>query len=98
MTEFVKREYEELAKFQQRVSQYGLEVNRQHLSGCYEGQGTDVYILHMVTKPHPVKGNKKLIEQLVRDGFQPEVFRDQHNKMAFYVYAPARINIKEVRA
>lgn len=93
MTEFVKRENEELEKFRQRVSQYGLEVSNSR-GGYYEGTGTDVFILRMTTKPHPVKGNKKLIEQLVRDGFQHRIFRNFDNRMAFYVYGHARINTR----
>lgn len=98
MTEFVKREFEELEKFQQRVSQYGLEANKNGFSGHYESTDTDVFVLHMTTKKHPVKGNKKLIEQLERDGFQYRVYRDFDNRMMFYVYGSARINTEEVRA
>ena len=95
MTEFVKREFEELEKFQQRVSRYGLEANKNSFGGHYEG---DVFLLNMTTKKHPVKGNKKLIEQLVQDGFQHRIYRDFDNRMMFYVLGFARINTKEVRA
>lgn len=92
MTEFVKRENKELEKFQQRVSQYGLVVSNNR-GGHYDG---DDFILCMTTKPHPVKGNKKLIEQLVQDGFEHRVFRDMDGRMAFYVAGFARINTKEI--
>ena len=96
MTEFVKREMAELDKFQQRINQYGLEVNRGCIGGMYEGYGADVFILQMTTKPHPVKGNKKLIERLENDGFYPQVYRRVDPKtgtkyMAFFVSARARI-------
>lgn len=96
MTPFVKKEFEELEKFQQRVSQYGLEVNRRSLSGHYEGQGTDVFILNMTTERLPVKGNKKLIEQLVQDGFEHRVYQGFDRKMYFYIYGSARIVTKEL--
>lgn len=96
MTEFMKKEHAELDKFQERVNAYGLEVNRSCIGGMYEGPGTDVFILQMTTKPHPVKGNKKLIEQLERDGFHPQIYRREDFKtgkkyMAFFVSARARI-------
>lgn len=96
MTEFMKREHAELDKFQERVNAYGLEVNRRYYGGVYEGPGTDVFILQMTTKPHPVKGHKKLIEQLERDGFYPQIYRRVDPKtgtkyMAFFVSACARI-------
>jgi hypothetical protein len=96
MTYFVKREFEELEKFHQRVSQYGLEANRRHLGGRYEGLGTDVFILDMTTERYPVKGNKKLIERLVQDGFEHRVYQGPDRKMYFYVYGSARIVTKEL--
>jgi hypothetical protein len=96
MTEFVKREFEELEKFQQRVSQYGLEVNKNSFGGYYEGDSTDVFVLCMTTKPQPVKGNKKLIEQLKQDGFRLRTQRHEDRKtgreyMIFIVDESARI-------
>ena len=96
MTEFIKREMAALDVFQEEVSKYGLEVDRTAFGGRYEGRGTDVFILWMHTKPQPVKGFKKLIEQLEQDGYHVikylrTDFKTGVKSMAFYVSGTARI-------
>lgn len=97
MTEFVKREFAELDKFQQRVNPYGLEVNRNCIGGRYEGPGTEVFILSMSTKPKPVKGNKALMNRLELDGFYLHTYLRTDpitgiKYMVFYVTGYARIH------
>ena len=96
MTEFVKREMAALDVFQEEVSKYGLEVVRNAIGGQYEGRGTEVFILHMHTKPHPVKGFKALIAQLEQDGYHVSKrihtdFKTGVKSMVFSVSGTARI-------
>lgn len=95
MTEFVKKEFEELDKFQERISKYGLEVNRSCIGGHYVGQGTVKFCLSMYTKPNPVKGNKKLMDRLREDGFYVETHRAYNGRhMVFYVTDFVNIQVR----
>lgn len=95
MTEFEKREAEALDNFQTRMNKYGLEVDRGMLTGIYDRSDPEVFILWMLTKSHPVKGNKKLIERLRRDGFYVYTVRKTDTRTgAYYMVFKVSVNAR----
>lgn len=84
MTEFEKREAEALDKFQARMNEYGLEADRRALTGRWACGDPNMFILWMETKSHPVRGNKKLIERIRRDGFYVTTFRKTDLRTGYY--------------
>lgn len=93
-------EMEEFDKFQERMNKYGLEVDRSTIRRDYVKIEPGVYIAWMITKSHPVKGNKKLIDQLRKDRFHVAVFRKTDQRtladyMVFQVSVSVRIETEE---
>lgn len=93
-------EMEELDKFQKRMNRYGLEVNKGEICKSYHQTDPGFCIVWMSTRSHLVKGNKKLIDQLRKDGYHVKVFRKTDYRtyadyMVFQVSDSARIKIEE---
>lgn len=94
-------ETEELDKFQERMNKYGLEVNKGEICRSYLETEPGFFIVWMSTRSRPVKGNKKLIDQLRKDGYHVKVFRKTDYRthadyMVFQVSVSVRIKMEEV--
>ncbi len=68
ITKFVKKEQNALDVAQRNVNKFGLYINRRSMGGSYNKDST-VFYFDAMTERQPVKGNKKLIEDLEREGY-----------------------------
>lgn len=68
-TTLIINEFAAADKLEEEMKRFGLEVDRGTFTGTYPGNTTDLYNVCVYTKKYPIKGNKKLIEELEARGY-----------------------------